>query len=636
MSKTTHSVRLSDLVPRRLTAAVAIAGLGVTGILMSSSVGAYSSLYTFGDSLSDAGQFPDGELGGTNTRRFTNRLGPGKPYGKVSPQLLAKKLGLPSVPSTSIVNGQAGMADGTNYAVGGYTTAQIRASVIEKDGSVVQDVRVPFGRIKDGYLAATEGVADPDALYYINGGGNDNLSGPGEAAAAANRLADAVDALAAAGATTIMVSNLPDMGRTPEAVKDENGPAWAEQASAISRVFNEALGQRLGSLDGQVDIIRLNPRALLDEVLTSPAEFGFATDVPLGQVCFTGYCNVTPYGQGGPHEDSGKLVFYDNVHPTTAAQRILADYAFGMVKAPAVLGLAPRLAVSALGANQHSLGGELRPGAQLEGVRVFAIGSDTEGSDESRLSLDSAQRGAGVGAMLPFGQGYGGLAVSQHYGKFDLDDGSDLDADGQVFSLFARQHLGAVGVQTLVSYGDFSLDLEREVRLGRSSRTLSGDPDADGFSAELRLDYRFTDRASPWYTAPFVAYRHTDVDVDGYQESGSHASALTVDSQELKEHRLEVGIMFDRAQVDGYGLYAEVALGEHLGDDPEAARVSLTSLSSNHYSADDLERGSDHYARVDAGWRMRVGENGMLRLGGGAEARDEIATHFEIGASLAF
>ncbi|WP_170825735.1 hypothetical protein [Halomonas caseinilytica] len=49
----------------------------------------------------------------------------------------------------------------------------------------------------------------------------------------------------------------------------------------------------------------------------------------------------------------------------------------------------------------------------------------------------------------------------------------------------------------------------------------------------------------PWYTAPFVAYRPLDAD--------------------------------------------------------EAAEVRLVSLPSNAWSADDMERDSDHYLRVDAG-----------------------------------
>ena len=51
----------------------------------------YSSLLVFGDSLSDAGQFPD-LTGSAQGLRFTNRQGNGD-YAPVSPMILGTKLG---------------------------------------------------------------------------------------------------------------------------------------------------------------------------------------------------------------------------------------------------------------------------------------------------------------------------------------------------------------------------------------------------------------------------------------------------------------------------------------------------------------------------------------------------------------
>ncbi|WP_024951824.1 autotransporter domain-containing protein [Cobetia crustatorum] len=534
--------------------------LAISSALLAAPAQAYSNMYIFGDSLSDSGQFPDSDLGGINSLRFTNRSGPdyeNSPYGSVSTQLLATELGLSADPSTSVIYQLAGFNDGNNYAVGGYTTAQILASVTEEDGS---EVAIPVGspgagtvlRSEDGYLIRAEGSADPSALYYVNGGGNDFLQGvitsPATAVASAGNLASAVEALAAAGATTIMVSNLPDVGSTPAG--QSGGAAQAAGTSALVSVFNDALGARLAALDGQVNVIRLDTVGILNEVLASPAEFGFATDVPLTQVCFSDSCNVTDYGLGGAAEDPSKLLFNDGVHPTTAGQEILADYAYAMLAAPSVLGLAPQLGSGALNASQRSLSDELRPGAQQEnkGVRVFAIGSSSDGTGDSKTSsgqqgFDSEQRGAGVGVMLPLdnalGEAWGGVAVSRRTADYDVDGGSDLELDGQVFSLFARQQWGAVGMQALASYGDFDYDLDRTVTLGQSSRTLSGETEGDGFSGELRLDYRLTNADSLWYSGPFVAYRHTESDIDGYTESGSAANALSVSDQTLRDRRVE-------------------------------------------------------------------------------------------------
>ncbi|MDO6786088.1 autotransporter domain-containing protein [Cobetia marina] len=648
----------SGLVRRFTLSSLALA---ISTTLLATPAQAYSDIHLFGDSLSDSGQFPDTTLGGLNSLRFTNRSGPdyeNSPYGSVSTQLLATELGLAAEPSTSVIYQLAGFSDGTNYAVGGYTTAQILASVTDEDGS---EVVIPAGspgggtvlRVEDGYLVSTGGSADPDALYYVNGGGNDFLQGvitsPATAVASAGNLAAAVEALAAAGATTIMVSNLPDVGSTPAG--QSAGAAQAAGTSALVGVFNDALGERLAALDGQVNIIRLDTVGILEEVLASPAEFGFASDVPLTQVCFSDSCNVTPYGLGGTAEDPDKLLFNDGVHPTSAGQEILADYAYAMLAAPSVLGLAPQLGTGALNASQRSLADELRPGAQHPhaggetGVRVFAIGSATGGTGDGETStgqqgVDSEQRGAGVGVMLPLdnalGRAWGGVAVSQRHADFDVDDGSELELEGQVFSLFARQQLGRVGMQAVASYGDFEYDLDRHVALGQSSRTLSGETDGDGFSAEARLDYRLTAADSLWYNAPFVAYRHTESDIDGYTESGSAANALSVSDQTLRDRRVELGFMVDRAVADGFGLYGELAYGKRLDDDAESAEVRLASLPTNAYSAEDLDRGSDNYLRVDGGWRMQLGRNAMLHLGAGIETWDEVTARGEVGVSYTF
>lgn len=603
---------------------------------------AYSQLIVFGDSLSDSGQFPDverlavGEIGGL---RFTNREGPGfvapSPYGDVSTQRLAEGLGLgPLLPSTSILREQAGLPDGTNYAVGGYTTAQILDSITQPDGSVV-DAGLA-SRTRDGYLAEV-GMADPDALYYLNGGGNDFLdglvTGADSAGLAAGRLAAGVDALVQAGARTLVVSNLPDVGATPAGLGSGRRAAF----SALAGVYNQALGAQLARYDGEVDIIRLNVGALFDEVLAAPADFGLATDVSLTDVCFSApACDVSPYGLAAGNPDPSKLLFNDSVHPTTAGQEILADYALALVEAPRTLALAGELASGALDAQQQAIVNELRPGMQRDGVRVFAHG-DYRGDRPNGFSDDgapaSSQGGAGVGVVAPLGAGWLGAAVTRR--EADIDEPAAFDLDGQAFSLFARQHLGRVGVQGIVTRGDFDLDLRRKVALGQAERTLKGETDAEGWAAELRLDYRLTAADSPWYTAPFVAYRHIEAEVDGYRERGSAANALIVEDQDIEDRQLELGVMMDRGLVDGWGLYGELAWGKYLEDERDGAEVRLASLPTNGWSGERVEREDDRYVRVDAGLRVQLGD-ATLHAGAGAQGWDELTPHFQVGAGYTF
>ena len=70
----------------------------------------------------------------------------------------------------------------------------------------------------DTYLAATGGVADPDTLYTVWGGGNDALTplllATFLSSCAAAALGGIVSDLTLAGATSVMVVNLPNIGLT--------------------------------------------------------------------------------------------------------------------------------------------------------------------------------------------------------------------------------------------------------------------------------------------------------------------------------------------------------------------------------------------------------------------------------------
>src|SRR5471032_2473857 len=177
----------------------------------------YSSFVVFGDSLNDAGTFadPGGPVGAT--QRYTNRTGPiyldgsGENRDLNSTQILGGKLGFSpaqTASSSSAVRASEGLPDGNNWAVGGYRTDQILDSITTTSAT--------GDRTRAGYLPSNNLRADPNALYYLSGGGNDFLQGqvltPAQANASADRLANSVQALQSAGAKYIMVWLLPDIG----------------------------------------------------------------------------------------------------------------------------------------------------------------------------------------------------------------------------------------------------------------------------------------------------------------------------------------------------------------------------------------------------------------------------------------
>lgn len=103
-----------------LLPSLAVCILSIACVHASAAPTPYSTMFVFGDSLSDSRQYLD--LGGIPDKgiRFTNRTGPTykdytqKAYAAVAPMLLGSKLGIASgdlAPSTSMTNASSGLPD---------------------------------------------------------------------------------------------------------------------------------------------------------------------------------------------------------------------------------------------------------------------------------------------------------------------------------------------------------------------------------------------------------------------------------------------------------------------------------------------------------------------------------------------
>lgn len=574
---------------KRLLTPLAVACC-MAALAPSLSAAPYTALYVFGDSLSDAGQFPDSANPSTQTQRFTNRVGPlftdasGEIYGKTSPMLIGELLGLgQQTPSTSSVFQDNGLADGNNWAVGGYRTDQILDSITQPGGSVVAGERT-----RDGFLVdlANRGLSlDPRALYYVNGGGNDFLQGrvlnTAQAQAAAGRLVDSVEALQAAGARYIMVSLLPNVGNTPAL-----GGGNAFFGGLATDLNTELVAQLRGI---SANIIPLNLPLLVTEVLATPDAFGFDGSQNLSGTCFTGCANVnTAWGISSATPDPSKLMFNDGVHPTTAVQQIAADYAYSLLVAPQELSLLPEMALGTLGAHQ----GQLRSQLQADWMawqpvnqwRGFVAGG---GQRQDFDSQDNSSSADGDGYSLSLGGSYRlndawrvGVALGL-YGQ-DLEVGaadSDYSLNSYLATAFAQYQENRWWADLAVSVGYLDFDnLDRSLNLGQVKRTEKGDTDGNLWGVSGRVGYDIAQPGSEWHLSPFLSADYVKIDVDGYSEDGNRSTALTFDDQQRESRRLGVGIQGRYQLTPQTAVFAEYSHQREYEDDISQVRAELNSL----------------------------------------------------------
>ncbi|BBH48389.1 esterase EstP [Pseudomonas sp. KU43P] len=554
----------------------------------------YSTLIVFGDSLSDAGQFPD-LTGGTSGSRFTNRDAQGN-FAPVSPMILGSKLGFGASelgPSTSPGNAAQGLPDGNNWAVGGYTTEQILASITNTSETVIPPGQPGAGTVlreRPGYLA--NGLrADPDALYYLTGGGNDFLQGlvntPADAAAAGARLAASAQALQQGGARYIMVWLLPDLGQTP----NFSGTPLQNPLSQLSGVFNQSLINQLGQIDAE--IIPLNIPLLLNEALANPTDFGLAGGQNLVGTCYSGSnCVENPvYGINGLTPDPTKLLFNDSVHPTIAGQQLIADYAYSILAAPWELTLLPEMGHASLRAHQDELRNQWQTPWQAVGQwqAFVSAGAQFLDFDDQR----SAASANGHGYNLTLGGSYRltdawrlGLAGGVYRQKLEAgQQDSDYKLDSYLATAFAQFRQDRWWADAALTAGHLDYrDLKRTFALGVNDRSEKGDTDGEAWAVTGRLGYNLATEASSWQLAPFISADYARVKVDGYDEKSVRSTALGFDDQDRTSRRLGVGMLGSVQVLANTRLIAEVAQEHEFEDDQQDVTLHLTTLPANDFT----------------------------------------------------
>jgi outer membrane lipase/esterase len=280
-----------------------LAWIGVVAASALAAAPSYDAIYVFGDSYCDVG----------NIFLATGGAEPGPPYyngrfsnGPIWIEHVAGGLGLPMTPS---------LAGGTDYAFGGaWATAPQPIP-----GGVIPSVPEQVGI----YLASHGGKADPNAVYVIEGGGNDILDATGGSPDAlgfkiATAIAESELLLRRAGARHFVIPNLFDVGLIPA------GQANAVFDHAAVVAANEYLNKLLALedfLEG-VHILRLDVYSLLNQLEKDPTHYGF-TNV-------TTPCLTTTICSDPDH-----TFFWDTHHPTvfgfdlfaTTMQVVLAQQA---------------------------------------------------------------------------------------------------------------------------------------------------------------------------------------------------------------------------------------------------------------------------------------------------------------------
>jgi phospholipase/lecithinase/hemolysin len=283
-----------------------------------------TSLFFFGDSLSDTGNVyaATSLLSG-----FTLGLVPVQPAsppyyaghfsnGPVWTETVAARLShpgdaAPAGMSLGILGSLPGA--GHNYAIGGARTGV--------GGALgVLDPLIPTGVLAQVSYYLSGHAADPNAMYFLLGGGNDlrdaaAITDPNAQVQftynAAFYLAYAVNALYQGGARQFMLLNAPNVGMVPESIiggRIESGTVASLYFNYFLGAFATYLTQLPGISLGLFDVYDYYNQVLSD-TFQGGSRFGFTSLTP----CIDGAvsCDAT--------------LFFDTIHPTARMHALLGN-----------------------------------------------------------------------------------------------------------------------------------------------------------------------------------------------------------------------------------------------------------------------------------------------------------------------
>ena len=295
---------------------IAVAFFFITLISLPSTAAQFSELFVFGDSLSDTGNVFNASKTATGTGtppppyfqgRFSN--------GLVWVDYLAKRLNLNPVPVTTL-RSDIPLEGGINFAFGGAT---ISSNSNSSSNASVPGLQQQVAEFQD---LVTNYSTDRTALFIFWIGANDYLptldqaTSPPDPEVAIQQIVTAVQSLYERGARHFLIANLPDLSETPLAL--QRGTSASARLKTLSDRHNALLKTKLDALQGslpEIHLAQLDVNEIFQQALTDKLSF-----TQLNSPCYersTGSICTQP----------DQYVFWDAIHPTTAAHRQISEAA---------------------------------------------------------------------------------------------------------------------------------------------------------------------------------------------------------------------------------------------------------------------------------------------------------------------
>ena len=545
----------------RHAAAAALAVAAVGALATAASAQTYSRLVVFGDSLSDNGNLY-AVTGGTNPLsppyyqgRFSN--------GPVFTELLGFNAGrfTAGAPVTGSVNYAFGGARTDNAASPPGMRNQLLAYLGGGGTFGANDLVSILGGANNIFQAFPAAAATPATAQATM---------QGVATAAAGDINFIVNSVASAGAGTILVTNLPRLGITPQF--SASNPLVGAQGSALADFagtsFNSALSAGLftvAATNPDSNIILMDLYKISDTLAANPGAFGLAN---ASSACFNGVTVCS---------DPDSYLYWDGVHPTAAGHRLIASLAtdylyYGDIGAHSTVqaetAFRQREDLLDLASEGLSGRGAWEPGTHL----TFGALYDSVETDARGVIAEAEAKGWGGRVGLDHV-----MSSTMRWGLAGTFRTADVEAGPMAFDLetyaldfYAGWRSGDMFVNAAVGG---SIEQYDEITRVTALAPIVHTGSTTGGSLGARV------QAGTWFDmggialSPRVAVNFVSTDVNGYVEQGI-AAQYEYQDRTVQSASGEVSLRAEGGG-DGLNFWVEGGYRDSFGDSSDAVRVGI-------------------------------------------------------------
>lgn len=425
-----------------------------------------------------------------------------------------------------------------------------------------------------------------------------------------------VDTVASRGAGTILVTNLPRLGTTPQF----RTTPLAGLADFAGSTFNSGLQAALlvtARNRPGTNIILFDLAKVSDVLAANPGRFGLTN---VTDACFNG---VTVCA----NPDS--FLFFDGVHPTAAGHRLVAalssDYLYyGDRGAGSTLQgeTAYRHREDALNAATGRMSGQAAWTARTS----ISVGGLYDRSETDARGTVAAAESDGYGAQMMLESGTETMAFSLtgSYRNADVVAGpTNFQVQTLALDVGAGWRSGSTFINGAIGFAsDDYNDIERVSALAPIIQTGT----TKGFSSGARLQGGMWFDAGGIAISPRVAVTYANAEVDGYIEQGPAASYEYRD-RSVKGITAEA-VLRAEGDMGGFAVFVEGGYRDSLDDSSDAVRVGIAGNPAQVLSRrfDDPFGGSFLASaglsgelgpvEVEVGYRGRFGDHADSHMGG--------------------